>query len=462
MHFMDRVFLSWHSTAAVAASMPAGMLYFSLLCCPLGIASYVTTFIAQYFGANRPDRIGLALWQGIWIGLAAVPLFVLFVPFAPTLFSLAGHEPDVAKLETTYFQVVAFGGGAAVMAAALGSFFTGLGHARVVMLVNLVGSLLNIVLNWILIFGHFGVPEMGIAGAALGTVISEWAKVAIFGWVLNRSEFAVPYSIHAGRRWDGELFWRLIRFGGPSGLQMFIETTAFTIFLFQLGTLGADALAATTISFGINSLAFVPMLGLGMAVTTLVGQQLGANAPELAERATRTSFVLGAAYTSLWAVAYWFVPDVFLAAYSLGDDPVRQQEVHAMCVLLLRFIAFYSFLDMTHIVFVSAIKGAGDTRFVLLTTILIAPIPIILGWLGTSVFHWTLVHFWMVITSWICTIGVIYFLRYQFGPWRTMRVIEDSVWPESLASSQVVAGNTNEVHRDHERRSISDGYDLTT
>ncbi|MEZ6118623.1 MAG: MATE family efflux transporter [Pirellulaceae bacterium] len=190
---------------------------------------------------------------------------------------------------------------------------------------------------------------------------------------------------------------------------MFIETTAFTIFLFQLGTLGADALAATTISFGINSLAFVPMLGLGMAVTTLVGQQLGANAPELAERATRTSFVLGAAYTSLWAAAYWFIPDVFLAAYSLGDDPVRHQEVHAMCVLLLRFIAFYSFLDMTHIVFVSAIKGAGDTRFVLLTTILIAPIPIVLGWLGTSIFHWTLVHFWMVITSWICAIGVIYF-----------------------------------------------------
>ncbi|MEZ6118622.1 MAG: MATE family efflux transporter [Pirellulaceae bacterium] len=148
---------------------------------------YVTTFIAQYFGANRPDRIGLALWQGIWIGLAAVPLFVLFVPFAPTLFSLAGHEPDVAKLETTYFQVVAFGGGAAVMAAALGSFFTGLGHARVVMLVNLVGSLLNVALNWILIFGHFGVPEMGIAARCIGNSHQRMGQGGDF-WLGAESE----------------------------------------------------------------------------------------------------------------------------------------------------------------------------------------------------------------------------------------------------------------------------------
>ena len=93
MHFVDRMFLLWHSTPAMAAVMPAGMLSFTVVCFPLGVAMYVNTFVAQYEGARRPERIGAVVWQGMRVGIYAMPLFLATIPLAPAVFRLAGHGP---------------------------------------------------------------------------------------------------------------------------------------------------------------------------------------------------------------------------------------------------------------------------------------------------------------------------------------------------------------------------------
>lgn len=423
MHFVDRVFLAWYSTETIAAAMPAGMLHFTMLCLPLGIASYVNTFVSQYWGADRPWRIGVVLWQGVSIGLVAVPYFLLMIPMAPFVFRWAGHGARIAELETTYFQTLAFGAGAAVISAALAAFFTGLGHSRVVMIVDSSAALLNIVLDYLFIFGVI-VPEMGIFGAGLATTISQWIKVAVYALIISRREFRVPFRIVDGLRVDLPLLRRLFRYGGPSGVQLFLETLAFTAFLFLMGRLGTTALAASTMAFSVNTIAFVPMLGLGIAVTTLVGQQLGRNQAALAARATRTAFVLGGLYVGVMSVLYIAWPDLFLTAFAAGSTTEEFTRLRAICTVLLRFVAVYCFLDMMHIVFVSAIKGAGDTRFVLLTTSVVSPIPVLLGWLGLTRWNWSLTTFWIVITAWICALGVIYLARFQQGKWRQMRVIE--------------------------------------
>ena len=371
MHFVDRVFLSWYSTETIAAAMPAGMLHFTLLCLPLGIAAYVNTFVAQYWGAERPARIGIVLWQGVTIGLFAVPYFLLMIPLAPFVFRWAGHGATIAELETTYFQTLAFGAGATVISAALAAFFTGLGHSRVVMIVDSGAALLNIVLDYLFIFGVI-VPEMGIFGAGLATVISQWVKVVVYASIISRREFRVPFQIVAGMRFDWPLLRRLFHYGGPSGVQLFVETMAFTAFLFLMGRLGTTELAASTMAFSVNTIAFVPMLGLGIAVTTLVGQQLGRNQPVLAARATWTAFLLGGIYVGVMAILYIAWPNLFLAAFAAGNSADDFDRLGLICVVLLRFVAIYCFWDMMHIVFVSAIKGAGDTRFVLLTTMIVS------------------------------------------------------------------------------------------
>ena len=431
MHFVDRVFLSWYSTEAIAAAMPAGMLHFTMLCLPLGIASYVNTFVAQYWGAERPGRIGLVLWQGVTIGLIAVPYFLLMIPIAPYVFQWAGHGASIAELETTYFQTLAFGAGAAVISAALAAFFTGLGHSRIVMIVDSSAALLNIVLDYLFIFGVI-VPEMGIFGAGLATAISQWVKVAAYALIVSRREFRVPFEVVAGMRVDWPLLQRLFRYGGPSGVQLFLETMAFTAFLFLMGRLGTTELAASNMAFSVNTIAFVPMLGLGIAVTTLVGQQLGRNQPGLAARATWTAFALGGIYVGVMAVLYLAWPDLFLAAFAAGNT-AEFDQLRVICIVLLRFVALYCFMDMTHIVFVSAIKGAGDTRFVLLTTSVVSPIPVLLAWLGLTRWDWSLTTYWIVITAWICVLGVVYLARFQHGKWRQMRVIEPE--PDSPRAS---------------------------
>ena len=424
MHFVDRVFLTWYSTEAIAAAMPAGMLHFSMLCFPLGLAGYINTFVAQYYGAGRKHRIGLVVWQGVWLGTLAIPVFLLLIPVAPWLFAVAGHGNHIARLETTYFQTLAWGAGGAAISAALAAFFTGLGHARVVLSVDASAAILNMLLDYLLIFGISPFPELGIFGAGIATSISQWAKVVAYVLIMHRREFRLPYRLAEGFRLDQLLLRRVLKYGGPSGFQLFFETIAFTAFLFLLGRLGETALAASTIAFSVNSFAFVPMLGLGIAVTTLVGQQLGRNDPPMAERATWVAFLLGGLYVGTMALLYLLVPSLFLSAHAAGSHPAEFNELQSICTVLLRFVALYCLFDMTHIVFVSAIKGAGDTRFVLIITLIVSPAPVVLAYFGTTRWNWSLNTFWFVITAWICALGIIYLARFRQGKWRTMRVIE--------------------------------------
>lgn len=442
MNFIDRMYLLWYSTESMAAALPSGMLHFTMICFPLGLASYANTFVAQYYGAGRPDRIGLAVWQGIWIGLAVTPLFLLAIPLAPTLFQWTGHEPRLVHLETVYFQVLAYGAGAGVLAGAQATFFTGRGQTWVVMVVDSTGALVNIVLDYAWIFGHWGLPAAGIEGAAWATVVGQWSKVLLY-FVLMETPGNRRTYFSQGRHLDWNLLGRLLRYGGPNGLQYLFDVAAFSLFLLVMGKLGKQAMAATTLAFNVNSIAFVPMLGLGMAVATMVGQQLGRNRPDLATRATWTSVCLAFAYTGMMGLLYLFTPDLLMMGYAAGASPQEFAALRSTVVLLLEFVAAYCMFDAMNIVFVGALKGAGDTRFVLRTTLLMSPTPLVLGWLGVSRFGLGLLWCWFVLTAWICTLGLIYLARFLQGRWRDMRVIEPDLLGDvetSVVLAQLAGG----------------------
>lgn len=437
MHFIDRVFLTWHSTEAIAAAMPAGMTHFAAICLPLGIAGYANTFVAQYFGAHQPRRIGALVWQGIHLGLLSVPVYLATISFAPNFFDWVGHPVVVRQYEVDYFQSMAYGAGAAVIAAAMASLFTGIGQTRVVMAVDIAASALNVLLDYLLIFGYAGLPELGIVGAGIATSIAQWSKVLAYALIMALPAYRQPYALFENCRFQPRLAYQLLRYGGPSGLQVLIEVVAFTLVSFQMGRLGEVALAATTIAFSINAIAFVPMLGLGIAVSTMVGQQLGAGRPRMAERATWTSLTIGAVYTTVIGAWYLIFPDAFLMAHAAGSSEDFQQ-LRQTCYHLLRFVAAYCVLDMVQIVFASAIKGAGDTRFVLSATVAVSPVPVILAWWGVEHWQWGLSALWWVVTIWIWALGAIYFARFHFGPWRGMRVIDSPVPVEKAAAAECV------------------------
>lgn len=427
MQFVDRMFLYWHSEEEMAAAMPAGMVYFMLVCFPMGMAQYISTFVAQYRGAGHKERIGIAFSQGARVGFYCTPLFLATIPLAPTIFRLAGHEPQLAAFEALYFQISMFGGGGFVLACSMSAFFTGLGKTRVVMVVDCSSAVLNVILDYGWIFGHFGLPALGIEGAAWATVTSLWFRAATYAVLMTASKYRVTYCLWSGRRFNAPLMGRLLRFGGPNGLQLLIEIGGFTLFLLLVGTLGKDAMAATTLAFNINLLAFLPMLGLGIALSTIVGQQLGRNRPTLAARATWTSLWIAMGYMGMIALMYVTAPDLILMGHAAGSSPEDFAKLRDTTVVLLRFVAAYCLFDAMNVIFASALKGAGDTRFIMLVSLVVTPFPLLAAWAGMRFADGGLIWCWVIATLWVSSVGLLYGARFLNGQWRDMRVIESDL-----------------------------------
>lgn len=429
MHFTDRMLLTWHSSTEIAAAMPAGILHLSFLCLPFGIAGYLNTFVAQYDGAGQPGRIGSVVWQGIWLGLFMVPLFLAATPLASAIFAAAHHTPAIAQCEVIYFRTLTYGAGGAVIACALSTFFTGRGNNLPIMQVNIAAALLNVVLDYALIFGHGGFPEMGIEGAGWATVISLWFKGIAYMAIMLMPVHRAKYGTLSGWRLNGPMIRRLIRFGGPNGVHMLVEVSAFTFFILLVGNLGEEAMAATALAFSINALSFIPLLGVGLSVSTLVGRQLGRNLPDLAARATRTALTITLGYMGIIVLLYVGAPGIFLLPHMHGVQDKDFESIRQLVIILLRYIALYGLFDVLNVTFVGALKGAGDTRFILLTHLIVTPCTVGMLLIGIRWYQADIFWCWTVVTIWVIALGVIFSLRFLQGKWRSMRVIE----PELLA-----------------------------
>ena len=424
-HFVDRMFLTWYSPEAIAAAMPAGMLNFSLVSIIMGTAGYVTTFVAQYHGADRLDRIGPALWQGVYISFFGGVLMLGAIPLAAPFFELVGHSLPVRQNEVTYFQILCTGGGAYAASYALSGFYSGRGRTWPVLWVNVVTTGVNLVLDYALIFGRWGFPELGIRGAGIATVVAGVFSLLMFWALLSLRENDRIFHTLRGWRLDKDLFIRLLRYGLPAGVQFFLEISGFTAFVLLVGRLGIASLAATNIAFNINTLAFMPMIGCGIAVSVLVGQYLGANQPERAQSAVYSGFHLTLIYMLTIAAAYVLVPDIFVAPFALRAQPGEFSEIYGYSIILLRFVAVYSIFDTMNIIFCSAVKGAGDTRYVMRVTVILSLFVLILPvYLSVVVFEFGLMVAWVFATAYITLLGLVFYLRFLGGKWKTMRVIE--------------------------------------
>jgi len=336
LEFIDRMFLTWYDWDTLAAALPAGVLNFAFAGFFIGTASYVNTFVAQYEGVGRKQRVGAAVWQGIYFSLGSGILLLGLIPAAPWIFDLVGHDPAIRPLEVTYFQIFCLMGFPGILKAAVSSFFTGRGDNWTVLWVNVVAVGLNVVLDYAWIFGHWGFPEWGIKGAAWATVVSHSLGAFLFLLLMFRRRFRETYHTLKGWRYDGPLFRRLMRFGAPNGVQFVLEISGFTLFILLVGRLGTVPLAATNLTFNINTLAFLPMLGTGIAVSTLVGQYLGKDRPDLAERSSWSSLHLSVLYMLIMSAGFVGVPNLFLNPFAANADPATFEPIREITILLLR------------------------------------------------------------------------------------------------------------------------------
>ncbi len=428
-HFFNRIFLSWYAPEAVAAAMPAGMVSYALLCLFLGTVGYVGTFAAQYHGAGQEGRVGAALWQALWVALAGGLLCLATAPFAPAFFAFVGHDPAVQRHEVAFYVILCLGAMPALAAAAFAGVLSGLGRTVPVMWVTLGGAALNVLLDWLLIFGRWGFPALGIAGAGWANVAASLAMAAAFAVIIFGRGLRRRYGMAAWRPERG-LLLRLLSFGLPSGVQYFVDMAGFTVFILLVGRLGTAELAASTIAFNINTIAFMPMIGIGIAVSVLVGRQVGRGDPAGARSAVRSAFQLTFGYMAPVAALFFFAPGLFLAPFAAQSDPELFPAIAAVAAVLLRYVAVYTLFDGLNIVFSSAIKGAGDTRFVMaMIGAMSLGILIVPSYLAVAVFHADIYACWGIATAYVIALGIAFLLRYRSGAWERMRVIEATPSP---------------------------------
>jgi MATE family multidrug resistance protein len=429
MHLANAVFLTWDSSTSLAAVVPAGVLQWTLISTVFGTVQYANTFVAQYEGAGRMDRAAAAVWQAIYLALVGGILLNLLALFAGPLFDAIDHDKAVAVLEADYFGMLCFSSVPMLLTAALTCFFSGQGQTRVVMVVNVVGVSVNILSDYLLIFGNGPFPRMGIRGAGVSTVLAQTVECMLLAWLFFQPHQRATHGTWRNRAFDRDLFRRFLKFGFPQGVHFFLDVASFSVFMLLLGRLGKVELAATNMTFRLNTLAFIPMIGLGTAVSTIVGKRIGEGYPELAVRSTWTAFKVSAAYMLLFVVIFVLLPDVILYPFKKYSDPQDFAALHDTVVELLRFVAVYCFFDAMVIVFSFAIRGAGDTRFALLFSCIIAwTVMVLPTWVSIKWFGGGLHACWWFCTIYIIVLGIGFFARFQAGHWKKMRVIE--VTPE--------------------------------
>lgn len=427
--FVDRLFLTWYSAEAMAGAVTALFMVWAVMGLCIGTGEYVTTFIAQYLGAGRAERIGAAIWQGIYFAVAAGLVIATLVPLAGPVFALAGHAEELRVHEVVYARILLAGGFPIVLMATLASFFAGRGKTLVILVVNVLATVVNAVFDYLWIFGHGGFPRMGVAGAAYATVLSQAFGAAVYLCVILRAEYRRRYGTLSGWRFEPALFGRLLRFGLPAGLQFSMEILAFALFMVIVGRLGTAPLAASGIAFNLNMIVFMPMLGFGLAVSSLVGRYLGAERPDVAERATWSALWMCLGYMLACCALYVSAPVLLLAPYASGADSRTFGEVARIAGVLLKFVAFYSLFDMMNVLFAAALKGAGDTTYPVAATVALAwgvmlvPTYVLCVMLGIGGVYTA----WTAATAYVFCVGLLMFRRFRRGLWRSMRVIEPSV-----------------------------------
>ena len=439
--FTDRIMLSAHSPQTMAAAFPAGLTAFTMSCIFLGAVGYAGVFVAQYTGAKEYKLVSLSVWQAIFLSLIGGAFMAVTTFWAEELFSWFGHTPEIQLLEVKYYRILACAGAVPLLNAAFSTFWSGRAKTQMIMIVNLLITLCNIPLNALLIFGvsfsifnyQITIPEHGISGAAWGTVgaglIGMLTYLFCFISPENRKKYGSLKHIFAF-----EVFRKLIRYGLPNGVQLVLDLATFNIFVVILGKISEPVLIASGVAFSTYSLSFNPMVGFGQTASIMVGQAIGAKDIQAAEKSVRSVRFMVLCYTIISCIFLIGFPEIVFKVFNLQDA-----EVKDLTRIMLIFTAGYLFFDAMNILYSNAVKGAGDTYFVMISGILLGWLAFALPGLGCySFFHsqyvielmgiisaksWCVWTLWSICNIYIFLLALTFYIRYRQGKWKNMSII---------------------------------------
>ncbi len=416
MIFTDRYFMSQIDPVHMAAALGGGVATFFSFCFFSGLLSYANALAAQYLGAGEPGKCSKVVTQGIVMTVMCSPFLVIITYFVSGIFAGMGHDPEQVELERTYYIILMMGVVITLAKICISSYFAGIGRTYIVMICDVCGLVLNVPLSYVMVFGVFGFPELGIVGAGVSTIVSTLFAFLLFVAFYLAKEHREKFRVMDSFKFDSGIFRRFLRLGFPSGAELFLNVAAFNLFLLMFQAYGVVEGASAAIVFNWDMLSFVPMIGLNIGVISLIGRFVGTNDMERTNEVIAAGFLIGFCYSAVLATLYITLrfPLVEVFAPPEGDF----SQIRELSAFMMIGLSSYAMADAIILVSGGVLRGAGDTRWLMIASVilhwamLVAQYYIILVWeYGPRVS-------WLAFCALIFAIAVVYVWRLQSGIWR--------------------------------------------
>lgn len=441
MLFVDGIMVAGHNPTALAAQGIGGIMSFVPISLALGMLTSVNTFVSQNLGAGRLKRCGQYAWAGMIIAvlfsLMALPLLI----DTKFLFKWFPHSNEVKALETMYFRYMLAGMSLFLCSRVLEQFFFGIHRSLIVFVSVFAANICNVGANWVLIYGKFGLPALGLEGAAIGTVSSTGLLMIILLLVFISPKMHRKFDTRSARKVKRKECMEIFRVGWPAGVQFCNDIMSWSVFnAILVGMFGTAHLVASITVMRFMQLSFMPAVGVGIATTAIVGRYIGLGQPHIARRRAHTAVILCMTYMGLCGLAFWLFGQDLVRWYitlvprhgEAADVSIEQVVAIGSGVMICA--AVFQLFDALGIVFVGALRGAGDTLWPMCVTMLTCW-PIIVGGGLLMVYYMPELQSlgpWITASAYVIILGPILAWRFESEKWKKIDLLKKQEDPIQL------------------------------
>lgn len=415
-------YLGDQASAAQGAILPAQVTLWTFIVLGFGTVLIVSTFVSQSLGRKRLRETSAYAWQGFYIGLAYGLLGLALDPFLPAIFAWMGHDAEIQRLEVIYASVSLLTIAPTIASEALAAFFNGIHRPKVSMWSAVESNLINIGASAVLIFGLWGAPKLGLAGAAWGTLIGTVYRLARLLITFTSQATHAEFCSRSTYGFDWPKMRAILRVGLPSGSQAFSDVFVWTLFTGKLigGRFPAEALVASNVAFQYMRISFMPAFGLGSALSALVGKAVGQQDTALAMRYARICVAVLLSYLAPLSVVYFVFRSELIAWFNASPEVVAIGSSIMICAVI------FQLFDGLLIAYHSALKGAGDT-FWPAVLFAVSHWAIVIGG-GTLVAtlrpEWGCLGPWYAATTLLIFLGLAMWWRWRSLAWQKIDIFK--------------------------------------
>ena len=417
--FVDNIMVGRLGSAELAAVSLGNSFFFVAMALGIGFSTAITPLLAESDSEQNFIKGKSTFKHGLVLCSVMSLLLFVFILLAKPLLYLMDQPNEVVVLAIPYLDIIAISLVPLIIFQAFKQFSDGLSLTRYPMYATVIANLINIFINYILIFGKWGFPKMGVVGAGVGTLVSRLVMLFLLWFFLKQLKKTKVYLEKIQFLvLDSKMLKKIMGLGLPSALQMFFEIGVFTAAIWLSGTLGKNAQAANQIALNLSSMTYMIAVGLGVAATIRVGNQKGLNQAVELRRIAKSVFLMGLIFATVFAALFMVFHELLPRFYLDLDDTINfkdNNEVIDLAAQLLIIAGLFQISDSIQVVFLGALRGLQDVKIPTLITFSaywIVGFPLSY-YLGNSV-RFGSVGIWMGLLAGLTAASVFLYLRFDY------------------------------------------------